>query len=138
MHAHKLPPITLVLDSTQRTVSTDAHAWCEVPVPPLPQTDGPFYLELVSVMFDALSTDGRMLLHCDIGQQSMFDSNTGGPSTVVGTLMAQAQTGTFPRIFCHRRSPNNSVLIGARYATNGNIPTTGVGRFVMVLQITPV
>jgi hypothetical protein len=136
MHNH-VPPITLVLDSTQRTVAADAHAWCEIPVPPLPQTDGPFYMELVSVLFDALSVDGRMTFHCDLGQQSKFESQTGGPGTVVGTLAAQAVTGTFPRIYCHRRNPDTNVLIGARYAANNNIPTTGVGRFIMILQITP-
>lgn len=134
----KAHPITLVLDSTNRTNATDQHAWCEVPVPPMPQTDGPFYLQLVSVVFDNLTLDGRMFLHCDLGQQSKYESNTGGPGTIVGSLAGQTVTGTFPKIYCHRRSPDISVRIGARYATNNTVPTTGVGRFTMILEITPV
>lgn len=115
----------------------DQHAWCEVPVPPLPQLDGPFYLTVESVLFDNLVADQHMLIHCDLGQASVFDTATGGPSTVVAGLRNQSQPIQRGRVYCHRRSPNNNVLIGARYTSNGLVPSS-VNRFTMIITIEPV
>ncbi len=131
------PPITLVLSNADRTVSTDPLGFCRVNVPPMPQTDGPFYMQVNQVSIENLTSgDNRLTVHCDLGQASKYETSAQGVGTIVGTIFGMNGLGTeYPKIYCHRRNPNQSVLMGLRYTFNNAVPT--LNRLIFIITITP-
>lgn len=133
----KPPPITLVLSNADRIVATDPLGMSRVIVPPMPQTDGPFYMQVNQISIENLSSgDNRFTVHCDLGQASKYETTANGPGTIVGTLFSVNGLGQeYPKIYCHSRSPNQSVTFGLRYTFNNAVPV--LNRLIMILTITP-
>lgn len=130
------PTTTLILRSTDRTISTDSHADFAVRMPPHGQPQGPFMLRLVSACIMLSGSDAPVSVHCSLGSgPGVVDSRTRGSSDCIGVLNSTLDSSlSAPLITCPGPGSWNEVRVTLR-----NIQTyavrTDVDHATLVIQL---
>lgn len=109
-------PTTLILRSTDRTLSSDSHADYVVKLPSHSQPQGQFVMRLVSTCIMLSGTDAPVSVHCSLGSGAgVVDTRTGGSSDCIAVLNSTLDSSlSAPLITCPAAGTWNEVRVTLR------------------------